>query len=139
MDSQEDFPYVVTRVGFVLTWKAVKHMRVGYTTLGLLLSNVPLFPLLLLLELDLSCRMEGEHNPDLYSYFVALHWSLYCYGLISKLHAVSAGGIVWMRLQVYCWLAKTFPYHPSKSVHSELLSAWRDSQSAFTFSFLGRY
>ena len=78
----------------MLTCKAVKHIRVGYTTLGLLLSDVPLFPLSILLELDLSCRMEGKHNLDLDSNFVALHSSPYCCGLTSKLHPVSAASIV---------------------------------------------
>ena len=73
MDSQEDFPSVVTRLGFVLTCKAVGYTRVGYATLELLLSDDPIFPLLLLLELVLSCRMDGKHNPDLDSKFIALH------------------------------------------------------------------
>ena len=110
VDSQEDFSYLVTWVGFVLICKAVKHMRGEYTTLSLLLSDVPLFHLSVLLELDLSCRMEGKHL-DLDSNFVVSHWSLYCCGLISKLHAVSTGGIVWMSLNVYCCLAKIFSYH----------------------------
>lgn len=62
----------------MLICKAVKHMRGEYTTLSLLLSDVPLFHLSVLLELDLSCRMEGKHNLDLDSNFVALHSSPYC-------------------------------------------------------------
>ena len=85
MDSQEDFPSVVIRVGFVLTCKAVQHTRVGYATLKLQLSDDPLFPLLFLLELELSCRMDGKNILDLDSSFVAMHWSLYCCGLVSKI------------------------------------------------------
>ena len=58
------------------------------------LSDDSLFPLLLLLQLDLSCRMKGKHNPDLYFNFVTLHWSLYCWGLFCKLHTASTGWIV---------------------------------------------
>ena len=55
MDSKEDFPSMLTWVGFV------------YATLELLLSDDPLFPLLLLPEFDL-CRLEGMHNPSLQSF-----------------------------------------------------------------------
>lgn len=97
-------------MGFVLTCKAVKHYKGWVYHTGFAIIRCSIFPLSILLELDLSCRMEGKHL-DLDSNFVVSHWSLYCCGLISKLHAVSAGGIVWMSLNVYCCLAKIFSYH----------------------------
>ena len=97
MDSQEGFRSVLTRVGFVMAYKGVEHTRVGYAILELLLSDDPLFPLLLLLEFDLSYRTKGKHNQKLDSNFVELLWSLCCWGLDSKLHTVSVGGIVWMQ------------------------------------------
>lgn len=55
VDSKEDFLMLV-QVGFVLTCKAVEHTRIVYATLELMLSDDPLFSLLLLPELDKSLQ-----------------------------------------------------------------------------------
>ena len=62
----------------MLTCKAVKHYKGRVYHTGFAIIRCSIFPLSILLELDLSCRMEGKHNLDLDSNFVALHSSPYC-------------------------------------------------------------
>ena len=97
IDSKNDFPFVVAQMGYET--KAVEHTRVEKATLELPLSDYSLFPLLTLPELDLSCEMEGKHNLDPASSFVALHWSLHYWGLVSKLNSALTGDIA--LIQIY--------------------------------------
>ena len=56
---------------------------------------------------------EGKHNPHLDSNIVALHWSLYCWGLVSKLHTVSTGYIGWMHRSLLL-VGQKFSLSPGK-------------------------